>query len=65
MDYYNSLAQQTANVLTSLSEIPDIQNFTLVGGSALSIHLNHRISEDLDLFTWFKKLETAGTDSII
>jgi len=65
MDYYDSLAPQTANVLTFLAEIPDIQNFTLVGGSALSIHLNHRISEVLDLFTWFKKLETAGTDSII
>jgi len=64
-DYHNSLTPQTAGVLTFLSEIPNTKNFTLVGGSALSIHLQHRISEDLDFFTWFEKLETAGINSII
>jgi len=64
-EYHNSLTSQTAGVLTFLSEIPNTKNFTLVGGSALSIHLQHRISEDLDFFTWFEKLETAGINSII
>jgi len=64
-EYHNSLTPQTAGVLTFLSEIPNTKNFTLVGGSALSIHLQHRISEDLDFFTWFEKLETAGINSII
>jgi len=64
-EYYKSLAPQTAAVLTSLSEITKLKNFTLVGGSALSIHLQHRISEDMDFFTWFEKLDDAGTDSIL
>lgn len=63
--YHNSLTPQTAEVLTSLSQIPELQNFTLVGGSALSILLKHRLSEDLDLFTWFGELQKAGMDTII
>ena len=64
-NYHNSLTIQAAGVLTSLSQIPELQNFTLVGGSALSILLKHRLSEDLDLFTWFEELGKSGTDSII
>jgi Nucleotidyl transferase AbiEii toxin, Type IV TA system len=64
-EYHNSLTAQTAEVLTSLSQIPELQNFTLVGGSALSILLKHRLSEDIDLFTWFEELSKAGADSII
>jgi len=45
------LKPKTAEVLSSISEIEEIKNFTLVGGSALSIHLHHRFSEDLDFFT--------------
>ena len=32
------------------SDIDYIRNWTLVGGTALSIHLQHRLSEDLDFF---------------
>lgn len=32
------------------SSIEYIRNWTLVGGTALSIHLQHRLSEDLDFF---------------
>ncbi len=32
------------------SDIDYISNWTLVGGTALSIHLHHRLSEDLDFF---------------
>lgn len=65
MEYYNSLAPQAAKVLASLSEMTELQNFTLVGGSALSIHLKHRISEDIDFFTWFDSLDAAGTDALL
>ena len=60
-----SLEPKTAEVLSSLSEIEEIKNFTLVGGSALSIYLHHRISEDLDFFTWHQKLDDAGIDPIL
>jgi len=32
------------------SDIEYISNWTLVGGTALSIYLQHRLSEDLDFF---------------
>lgn len=34
-----------------ISKIPNLKSFRLVGGTALSLLLGHRISEDLDLFT--------------
>lgn len=64
-EYHNSLTPQTAVVLTSLSQIPELQNFTLIGGSALSILLKHRLSEDLDFFTWFERLQNTSIDSLI
>ncbi|HUZ61302.1 MAG TPA: nucleotidyl transferase AbiEii/AbiGii toxin family protein [Hanamia sp.] len=32
-------------------EIPELQDFSLVGGTALSLHYGHRKSVDLDLFS--------------
>jgi len=37
-DFNRSLTPLTSLILTSLSEISELSNFTLVGGSALSIH---------------------------
>lgn len=34
-----------------ISGEPLLENFLLVGGTALSIHLEHRLSEDLDFAT--------------
>ncbi len=33
---------------------PLLNDFTLVGGTALALYFGHRISEDVDLFTWEK-----------
>ena len=42
----------TRNVLKSLGARPEIAGpFYLAGGTALALRLDHRISEDLDLFT--------------
>ena len=40
----------TERVLDSLSKEPLIKNYVFVGGSALSYHIKHRLSEDIDLF---------------
>lgn len=63
--FEKSLAPSTAEVLTELSEIEALENFTLVGDSALSIYLRHRISEDLNLFTWFSNLDDGNIDLIL
>jgi predicted nucleotidyltransferase component of viral defense system len=38
-------------VLKNFSNLPELQNFYLVGGTALALQLGHRKSEDLDFFT--------------
>ncbi|MHB1646016.1 MAG: nucleotidyl transferase AbiEii/AbiGii toxin family protein [bacterium] len=50
-------AEEVFNKLSN-SELNFLNNFILVGGSALAIRLGHRQSEDLDFFTyenWFDK----------
>ncbi len=39
-------------LLKLIRECPFLQNYVLVGGSALAMHLCHRKSEDLDFFTY-------------
>jgi len=48
------LNSNTAEVLSLISEQDFIKNFVLVGGSALTILIEHRLSEDLDFFTNIK-----------
>lgn len=38
-------------VLESLARIKGLKNFYLAGGTAVALHLGHRISEDFDFFT--------------
>ena len=39
------------NILNRLSSLEELKQFRLVGGTALSLQLGHRISVDIDLFT--------------
>lgn len=52
----NNLLPDTAAVLRKLAKTEMLAEFTFVGGSALALYLNHRYSEDIDLFSWNKKL---------
>ncbi|MET6999457.1 nucleotidyl transferase AbiEii/AbiGii toxin family protein [Chitinophaga defluvii] len=38
-------------MLKDLMQHEEFKNFRLVGGTALSLHLGHRMSIDIDLFT--------------
>ncbi|MCH7951327.1 nucleotidyl transferase AbiEii/AbiGii toxin family protein [Patescibacteria group bacterium] len=50
--YTEVLPQSTANLLNRLSQNPQpAEKFYLTGGTALSLHLGHRESEDLDFFS--------------
>ena len=42
---------RTLSLLKKLMSIPELANFSLVGGTALSLQYGHRISIDLDLFS--------------
>jgi Nucleotidyl transferase AbiEii toxin, Type IV TA system len=41
----------TFSVLKQLMEMPELKDFSLVGGTALSLLYGHRMSVDLDLFS--------------
>ncbi len=48
------LAKHTALVFDAISRLECIKPYVLVGGTALSIQLGHRESEDLDFMSWRK-----------
>ena len=49
--FKQALNARTVLLMKTISEIPSIiEKFYLAGGTALSLHLGHRRSEDLDLF---------------
>ncbi len=58
MKELRNLLPDTADVLKKLADLKLLQDFTFVGGSALTVYLNHRYSEDIDLFSWKKSLDT-------
>ena len=59
MKDFDYLLPQTKQVLLEIAGFEWLQRFTFVGGSGLSLYLHHRLSEDIDLFTWEDKLDKA------
>lgn len=51
MLYKETIDIKTLELLRELQREPLLQSFNLVGGTALSLHLGHRKSIDLDFFT--------------
>ena len=52
-----ALVDKTLKVIEAISKMEFVKSFFLVGGTALSLQLKHRLSEDLDFMCWkqFKK----------
>ena len=46
-----TIEPHTFSVLKQLMEMPELKDFSLVGGTALSLLYGHRISVDIDLFS--------------
>lgn len=46
------LAPQTSELFDAVTRLDCIKPFVLVGGTALSLQLNARQSEDLDFMRW-------------
>lgn len=51
MLYFDAVKPATLEVLRLVSRFPEFKKYFLVGGTALTLHIGHRISEDIDLFT--------------
>lgn len=54
-DFVKSLAPHTGRVFDTISRLECIKPFTLVGGTALSLQIGKRQSEDLDFMKWLTK----------
>lgn len=50
----NGLAPQTTAIFEAISQLDCIKPYLLVGGTALSLQINSRLSEDLDFMSWRK-----------
>lgn len=51
MLYYNTVNQSLKDILQLLMVSPYFDSFRLVGGTALSLQVGHRMSVDIDLFS--------------
>jgi hypothetical protein len=48
---YGTVEPYTLDVLRRLMLVPELQDFYLVGGTALSLYYGHRLSKDLNMFS--------------
>jgi hypothetical protein len=49
--HWEALTAETQNAFHLLSKLPFIRRYYLAGGTGLALHLGHRFSVDLDLFS--------------
>jgi hypothetical protein len=58
--FLDTLPPHAQEALTRLGREPLVEAFYLAGGSAVALHLGHRISIDLDFFTTAETYETEA-----
>jgi nucleotidyltransferase AbiEii toxin of type IV toxin-antitoxin system len=51
MLHLNTIDPPLFKILEDLCKLPELSNFSLVGGTSLSLQVGHRKSDDLDFFT--------------
>jgi hypothetical protein len=54
----------TARLFDEMRESPLLNSFTLIGGTALCLHIGHRLSEDLNFITLLPKLPRAALKAL-
>lgn len=65
LDPSEVMPPSTARLFPVLSVEPEIRDFYLIGGTALALHLGHRLSEDLDFITTAPTLPRERIDRVI
>ncbi|MHB8291010.1 MAG: nucleotidyl transferase AbiEii/AbiGii toxin family protein, partial [bacterium] len=58
-------SQKAINLLNEIQNYPVFKDYTLIGGTALAIYLDHRESEDLDFITQSGKLGKTNINFFI
>lgn len=62
MLHIKTVEPRTFSLLKKLMELPSLQQFSLVGGTALSLRYGHRSSVDIDLF-YHEKFDHSGIEN--
>lgn len=57
--FVHTLPPDAQQLLKKLGQVPEVQPFYLAGGSAVALHLGHRVSVDLDFFTFQDDYESG------
>lgn len=60
-----ALPPGTEALFRALSHVPDMRGYTLVGGTALALRLEHRLSEDLDFAREEQRLDRRAIRNVI
>jgi len=55
--HWEAITPEARRALTLLAQQPLMQRFYLAGGTALALQLGHRVSYDLDFFSWEDRLD--------
>ena len=61
----DAIQPETASLFTLLAEFPQLEGFTLIGGTAIALIIGHRLSNDLDFAFFGDKLPTYAIDSLV
>ncbi len=61
----DALAARTRPVFEALARMPALDNWVLVGGTAMALQLGHRRSEDLDLWLPAQAISIHATDALM
>ena len=62
-DPFKVMPHETASAYQMLDQLDNrqaLRNFVLIGGTALALHIGHRLSEDLDFITTLPRLPRAA-----
>lgn len=51
MLYKETVSESTLDIIQQLCKLEELLDFELVGGTALSLYIGHRVSVDIDLFS--------------
>ncbi len=63
--HWEALTDKTQDAFHMLTNLPFIQRFYLAGGTGLALHLGHRFSVDLDLFSPDSSSVSSDTRAIL
>ena len=64
--FLNTVSNNLLKTLTQLMQMEELNPFRLVGGTALSLQLGHRVSVDIDLFTdaYYESIDFTAIDNL-